>query len=197
MAEKVAPSDRKRNTKNSLKVAAFENQNKILKQVLEASKELDTAAMKKSGEDTALINKDGASGSKGEGQEENPEVSNGTEKSFSSEFTQTYAEDRAEDYRYKDNAMDSFHRGKQILAYPDYDNWDRSGTGSYRFDEPGSHDLGNGVMTWAGNMEPQRRVTKTTRPLSSIPAAAGCSSNKMDAPLLFSEIRFRIIRRMS
>lgn len=92
MATKPAGSERRRNTKNSLRVTAFENQNQIIKQVLEASKKMDNCSGTKSSPKGKEENVDNASKNSGQDALNRESVgANSGEfvKSFSSEATQT------------------------------------------------------------------------------------------------------------
>lgn len=204
MTSRPSNTDRKRVTKNSLKVAAFENQNKIIEQVLEESKKLDkNSSMSKS-------NSNPSGGNKPENTDSNVEptdqgrsatitVEGNPEKKLISESTQTsfsgsskgVGNEQIDKDSYV-NPMREFWGRKQILPYPGYDNVDSSGSGSNRFNESIEPGWGNVGEVSAGNGKASCYVTKATRTSRTIPAAAGSSSNKMEAPFLFNDVEHQI-----
>lgn len=191
MAEKASGSEHKRNTKNSLKVAAFENQNRILKLVLEASEKLDKT------NSTRSAHSDKEPNSRKELRSENSEEKSpgggGLKRNVDSIVSQEGLSQANSGKKQKvgkeipqSTSFNDLGRVKLILPYPGYEDEYADGTGwnqSYQITE-GSRDVVG--LDLAGTDIQRQRVAKATTSVSTTPAAAG-SSETMYTPLLFGD----------
>lgn len=194
MAAGASSSNRKRVTENSLKVAAFENQNKVLEQVLKASRELDRANSVKVPTimENSKVDRESQLAASGKTIELAGDDNLTKEKNVTSESTQTSGEGTPEKKRRKKNnqnfsdPLEHYWKGKRIVDYPGYDDEfdeEEPRTGWNQLD--GSRQGSRGSeFDLAGNVFPPSRVTKTTQSAKAS-AATGRSSNKMDEKLLF------------
>lgn len=192
-------SEGKRQTKNSLKVAAFEKQKLVIEQVLAESKLLDkTAIMSKNNPSDKDGKQDGNNVNTPEtGKKPGQDGSDVTVKHFSSEATQTNLEgppekrqktgsrNHKENKSSSDYSRNNFWGDKQILPYPGYDDNAEWGSGFNRLDE---RSFSANDTFLAGMEMPRGKATRT----ATSTTVAGASSGKMEAPLLFSENEHQI-----
>lgn len=195
MAGKSAGSDNnnnstmnKRSTKNSLKVAAFENQNKILKQVLEASKALDKS---NSGKDSAAVselNSEGDVAMESEvGSQEKGGIETPKHKAQDRSGVPPAKKQKTGGNEVAPNSSGDIWKKGAILAYPGYEDMNAPGTSLNRSDIPVDRSGDDVEVEKAGNSGPPGEVVKTTMSSSTVAAESKRAANKMEDSYLFGD----------